>query len=208
MTFDSRKEAGRKLAELLERRAVRAEVVLGLPRGGVVVAAEVARRLKLPLDVLVVRKIGHPEFREFAVGALAEDGSVLLHEGDIRSAALQEVIAEERTRLADYCAKFHHRRKLDLRNKSVLIVDDGLATGATVEAACRAARHLGAREVTVAVPVASEDAAQRVAQIADQTVTLLTDPNFEAVGQYFLDFSQTTDDEVVELLRRQSGAEN
>src|SRR5205807_6820909 len=140
MVFASREDAGQRLGQWLRDRRVEADVVLGLPRGGVVVAAEVARVLGVALDVLIVRKIGHPLHREFAVGALAEGGVVVLDEaviGDnpIVRAELEEVIREEQDRLRSYEERFHRAGAAARRGKAVLLVDDGLATGATTEAA-------------------------------------------------------------------------
>jgi putative phosphoribosyl transferase len=190
----------------LRQQGVRADLVLGLPRGGVVVAAGVAQVLGLPLDVLIVRKIGHPWQREYAVGALAEDGVSLLDEAAVGNApearaSLPAVIAEEEHRLHDYQRRFHPHGAPDLTGKTVLLVDDGLATGATTEAAVRAAQRRGAGKVVVAAPVGSRDAVERLAQIADEVRVLFVDPEFAAVGQYYREFAQTTDEEVVELLR-------
>src|SRR5258706_1441601 len=137
--FTSREDAGRKLGEHLKDEGVRVDLVLGLPRGGVVVAAEVAHLLGAPLDVLIVRKIGHPLHREFAVGALAENGIVVFDEAAKRAnlisrRGLDEIIAEEKERMEAYQAKFHHDG-LQVAGKTVVLVDDGLATGATTEAA-------------------------------------------------------------------------
>jgi predicted phosphoribosyltransferase len=180
--------------------------VLGLPRGGVVVAAEVAHILEAPLDVLIVRKIGHPMHREFAVGALAEGGVVLfddvagLNDDRVR-AAFERVVEEEKERLLAYGAKFHLDGPPQLRERTVLLVDDGLATGATTEAAVASARRQGARGVVVAAPVASTNAVERLKRVADEVRVLVVDPDFDAVGRYYDVFSQTTDGEVVELLR-------
>jgi putative phosphoribosyl transferase len=206
MRFSSREDAGRRLAGLLRDAGVLADLVLGLPRGGVVVAAQVARELQCPLDVLIVRKLGHPLHREFAVGALAEpDVAILDEESLMRNPVEQEyldaVIAEETQRLSEYRAKFHLHEAPDLSGKIVLLVDDGLATGATMEAAVRGARVRGSRKIIVAVPVASQFAFERMAAIADEVKVELVDPNFEAVGQYYRSFAQTTDDEVIALLR-------
>src|SRR6266496_2305451 len=136
--FTSREDAGRKLGEHLRAEGVQADVVLGLPRGGVVVAAEVAHVLAAPLDVLIVRKIGHPLHREFAVGALAEGGVVVFDEiasggkANIRG-GLEEIVAEEKERMQAYEAKFHLDGTPQLAGKAVLLVDDGLATGATTQ---------------------------------------------------------------------------
>lgn len=205
MTFTDRIDAGQQLGRYLARHNLQADLVLGLPRGGVVIAAEVARILHRPLDALVVRKIGHPRHREFAVGALAEDGTLVLDDTvlaqtEVSAAALQEVIAEETARLAGYRAKFLRPERPSLKDKTVLIVDDGLATGATMEVAVRSAKTRQANGVTVAVPVASENSADRLARVADNVLALLVDPGFDAVGRYYRSFPQTTDEEVMKIL--------
>jgi putative phosphoribosyl transferase len=209
MRFASRQDAGQQLGRLLAERRLAADLVVGLPRGGVVVAAAVAGFLKLPLEVLVVRKIGHPQFREFAVGALAEGGLVVLDESiamrnPVARAELDKVIAEETARLRDYRSRFHGTEPRDFSGKRVILVDDGLATGATMEVAVKSAQARKARWVTVAVPVASAHAVGRLARLADDVIALLADPAFDAVGQYYADFSQTTDEEVLALLRAQA----
>lgn len=209
MIFASREDAGRRLGESLAERGVQPDVVLGLPRGGVVVAAQVARILQRPLDVLVVRKIGHPRHREFAVGALAEDGVVLLDraamaETRVEPADLEGVIAEEIARARDYQSKFHPGGSRDLAGKSALIVDDGLATGATAEAAVMSAKKQHARTVTMAAPVGSPGAITRLERVADGVIALEIDPDFVAVGQYYEDFPQTNDEEVAALLHARS----
>lgn len=205
MVFASRASAGQELGERLGELQLAADLVLGLPRGGVVVAAAVARTLRLPLDVLVVRKIGHPLHREFAVGALAEPNVVVLDPATVGAdpvlrTELDRVVAEETARLEAYRAKFH-RAALTVSGKAVLLVDDGLATGATTEAAVLSLRRQEVRLVIVAVPVASTHAARRIGRLADRVVALEEDPDFVAVGQYYEAFSQTTDQEVLELLQ-------
>ncbi len=205
MTFSSREEAGQELGRHLAERGVQADIVLGLPRGGVVVAAEVARYLGRHLDVLVVRKIGHPRHREFAVGALAEPGVVLLDEeamkhSHVDRAELDRVIAEEIARLQSYQARFHSAGPPDLAGKKVVIVDDGLATGLTAEAAAVSAGERNASFVTVAAPVASTSAMDRLSRVADEAIALIVDPDFMAVGQYYYTFPQTTDAQVLALL--------
>jgi predicted phosphoribosyltransferase len=206
MTFASREDAGRRLGLHLREGAVEIDVVLGLPRGGVVVAAEVARALQRPLDVLVVRKIGHPFHREFAVGALAEGEVVLLDESAIGSnvvarEGLKSIIASEAERLRENERKFHGGARLSLAGRSVVLVDDGLATGATMEAAVLSARKQRPRVIRVAVPVASTNAVERLARVADEVVALWVDPDFDAVGRYYDVFAQTSDEEVVALLQ-------
>ena len=208
MLFASRQDAGRKLGHRLQELAVEADIVAGLPRGGVVVAAEVADILQCPLDVIVVRKIGHPWHREFAVGAVAEDGVLILDKNAIAAAPvtgaeLDAVIAEEQQRLWEYCQKFQLERKPHFEGSRVLLVDDGLATGATAEAAVYSARKKHARQIMLAVPVASTTACERLSHIADKVVTCWADPSFCAVGQYYKRFLSTTDEEVLALLQRQ-----
>lgn len=205
MRFTSRQDAGRQLGQTLRRQGVEVDLVLGLPRGGVVVAAEVARQLQRPLDVLVVRKIGHPWHREFAVGALAEPDVVIFDRATLAEVPaprgqLDKVLAEEIARLREYCSHFHGSDSPMLRNKSVLLIDDGLATGATAEAAVLSAKRQGAHRTIMAAPVASTGAVERLRRVADDVVTLVTDPGFEAVGQYYDEFSQTDDEEVLALL--------
>ena len=206
MSFASRQDAGQKLGQYLQDENVRADVVVGLPRGGVVVAAEVAHQLHAPLGVLVVRKIGHPLHREYAVGALAENDVVLLNENALGSnettrVMASDVIREEQERLSEYKSKFHEFGEIDFCDKTVLIVDDGLATGRTMEAAVMAARRKGAAEVMVAVPVASTTAIENLERVTSGVFALIVDPGFEAVGAYYAAFSQTSDDEVIQLLR-------
>lgn len=211
MGFASREDAGERLAQRLVEDGVSAHLVLGLPRGGVIVAARVARRLRLPLEVLVVRKLGHPQFREFALGALAEPDVAILDEESLQQnpvarAELDAVIAEETGRLAEYRSKFQLHAAPDLAGRSVLLVDDGLATGATMEAAVRGARVRGAAQIAVAVPVASTSAVARLVAVADRVISEIVDEEFTAVGAYYRQFWQTTDEEVIAcLLAQRSG---
>jgi predicted phosphoribosyltransferase len=189
------------LGDYLAQQGLGADLVLGLPRGGVIVAAEVAKVLQSPLDVLVVRKIGHPDFPEFAVGALSEQGVFVLDEAvleraRVNRAQLEEVIAAESTRLHEYESKFIRPGRPDRAGKAIIVVDDGLATGATVEAAVRALRQQRASRIDVAVPVASNSGAERVGRVCDQLYALWIDPTFQAVGQYYESFAQVTDEEV------------
>jgi len=211
MTFASRKDAGNRLGQRLCDEGLEVDLILGLPRGGVVVAAEVAQVLAKPLDVLVVRKIGHPWCREFAVGALAEPDVVILDEDSLSRnpvgrAQLDAVIAEETERLRQYQAEFHRAGPPSVSGKKVVLVDDGLATGATMEAAVRAAKKLDARSVLVAVPVASTHARERLESVANDVKALLVDEDFQAVGQYYAEFTQTSDEEVRALLRSATSA--
>ena len=206
MIFLSREDAGRKLGIHLQENHLEADLVLGLPRGGVIVAAGIAQVLRLPLDVVVVRKIGHPRHREFAVGALAEGDVVVLDRGAIQAShvlqpELEEIIAEEKQRLLEYQMKFGGVHSPLLGGKTVVLADDGLATGATAEAAVLSARERGAAKIIVAVPIASESAFHRLSRVADQVLALLVDPEFDAVGRYYEQFSQTSDEEVLDVLK-------
>jgi putative phosphoribosyl transferase len=211
MTFASRQDAGYRLGHHLHDRGVKADAVVGLPRGGVVVAAEVARILQCSLGVLVVRKIGHPWHREFAVGALAEHAVMILDDDAIGSdprvrAELEEVIHEESERLREYQHKFHRGAQPEFGGKSILLVDDGLATGSTTEAAALSVRKMGAQKIIIAAPVASANAVERVGRVADEVMALLVDPDFDAVGCYYKTFPQTSTGEVLELLEAVNSA--
>jgi putative phosphoribosyl transferase len=206
MLFASRRDAGERLGQYLRWRGITADLVLGLPRGGVVVASGVARELKLPLDVLVVRKLGHPWQPEFAVGALAEPDAVFLNEDSLRDfplspPQLEKIIAMEKTRLQEYRRQFHLHESPALADKAVLLVDDGLATGATAEAAVISARKQNAKRIVVSAPVASTNAVARLRRVADAVEVLSEDPDFTAVGQFYKEFPPTEDEEVVSLLR-------
>jgi len=207
--FSNRAEAGRQLAEKLDKYAGRKDViVLGLPRGGVPVAYEVAKRLRAPLDVFIVRKLGVPGFEELAAGAIASGGVRVLNEEVMRAIpyaeeAIEAVTARETTELERRERIYREGRPPpELRDRIAILVDDGLATGATMRAAVKALRQSGAAKVVVAVPVGPLDTCLELEQLADETICLSTPPFFQAVGQYYEDFSQTSDEDVRELLAR------
>lgn len=210
MIFTDRVDAGRRLAARLQDLRGRDVVVLGLPRGGVLVAHEVARALVAPLDVIVVRKLGVPGHDELAMGAIGEDGVRVLDEGVLRTAGVGEaelaaVEAREREELERRARAFRgDRPRVSLVDRTALLVDDGIATGSTMRAACEVARAHGAAEVVVAVPVAPPGwEAQMV--LADRCVAVATPKPFMAIGQFYADFAQTTDEEVVAVLQQRSG---
>jgi predicted phosphoribosyltransferase len=205
--FEDRVDAGRVLAKSLEAyRGARDAIVLALPRGGVPVGYEIAAALGLPLDVLVVRKLGLPWQPELAMGAIASGGAIVLNEevlGFARGSreALDGVRRTEQQELERRERAYRGAKPpLDLAGRIGILVDDGLATGATMEAAVRAVRSLGARRVVVAVPVASPEARDRIAAVADEVVCLEAPALFSAVGQWYRNFGQTSDSEVGELL--------
>jgi len=207
--FRDRAEAGRRLAEELKRRLGDEDVVvLGLPRGGVPVAFEVARELDAPLDVIVVRKLGVPYQPELGMGAIGEDGVRVLNDQVLALARVgeDEVAAVERSERAELerrATRFRGRRpRASLVGRTAVVVDDGIATGSTARAACQVARAHGASRVILAVPVAPRSSLASLAEIADELVCLATPEPFYAVGQFYRDFSQTSDEEVVEFLER------
>src|SRR5213593_1413240 len=205
--FANRTEAGRLLAEKLVQYAGRDDViVLGLPRGGVPVAFEVAHRLGAPLDVFVVRKLGVPGFEELAAGAIASGGVRVLNEDVMRSIphadeAIEAVTARETAELERREQIYREGRPPpEFHDRIVILVDDGLATGATMRAAVKALRQSGAAKIVVAVPVGPPDTCRELEEETDETICLSTPEFFQAVGQYYEDFSQTTDEDVRELL--------
>ncbi len=206
--FDDRVDAGRQLAERLASLRGQDLVVLGLPRGGVPVAFEVAKALAVPLDVLVVRKLGVPFQPELAFGAVGEGGVRVINEAVVQVADLSEeqmagVEAEQRAELQRRCERFRRGREPSpLAGRIAVIVDDGVATGATARAACQVARAQGASRVVLAVPIGGTDIAERFAGYADEVVCLRTPEYFFAVGQGYSKFTQTSDDEVIALLDR------
>ena len=213
--FANRTEAGRLLAEKLGEYADRNDViVLGLPRGGVPVAYEVAKRLRAPLDVFIVRKLGVPGFEELAAGAIASGGVRVLNEEVMRAIphaeeAIEAVTERETTELQRREQIYRQERPSpELQNRTAILVDDGLATGATMRAAVKALRERGAAKIVVAVPVGPPDTCHELEQLADETLCLSTPPLFQAVGQYYEDFSQTSDEDVRELLARRANTES
>ncbi|MCB9915631.1 MAG: phosphoribosyltransferase [Planctomycetes bacterium] len=202
--YRDRAEAGRVLAEELAGRVGADALVLGIPRGGVPVAYEVARALRLELGVCIVRKVGAPGYPEVAVGAVTADGDAFLFDDSLRAFAVDErqlgaEVARERERARELRATFGVHA-LDPQGREVLLVDDGLATGATVLAALRALRAQGARRVVVAVPVGSYEACARLAREADELVCPLRPPAFRAVGEHYDAFGQTSTEAALALL--------
>ncbi|HEY8455748.1 MAG TPA: phosphoribosyltransferase family protein [Actinopolymorphaceae bacterium] len=220
--FRNRVEAGRLLAErvrdVLAQETGRAEterpsrdvVVLALPRGGVPVGFQVATALEAPLDVLVVRKLGVPTQPELAMGAIGENGARVVDQNIVRAAQvsdaeLAEVEQRERQELERRITRFRGgRRPVDIAGKTVVIVDDGIATGATARAACAVVRSRGARRIILATPVAAPSVARDLEGVASRVVCLSTPSSFYAIGQFYADFTQTSDEEVSELLARAS----
>jgi predicted phosphoribosyltransferase len=207
MAFRDRTDAGRRLAAKLGRYAGRGDViVLALPRGGVPVGYEVARALAAPFDVFLVRKLGVPGREELAMGAIASGGVRVINREVVQTLGiaaeeLDEAAAREAEELRRREEAYRDGRPApDLRDRVVILVDDGLATGSTMRAAVAAVRRLGPSRVVVAVPVGAGDTCAEIREIADEVVCLAAPEPFFAVGNWYTDFSQTTDDEVRELL--------
>ena len=206
-TYTDRTDAGRQLAEALSSYAQREDVILlALPRGGVPVAAEVAKQLRKPLDIFLVRKLGTPGHEELAMGAIAPGGYRVMNRDVVAMARVseEEVAREEEKERAELNRRLasyrDDRPKPDLSGKTVVLIDDGLATGASMEVAAEAVREAGAARVVVAVPTAPPDSVERIEEVADEVISLITPSQFMAVGAWYESFEQTTDREVRELL--------
>ena len=204
--FRDRRDAGRQVAELLEGHDIEPDVVLAVPRGGLPVGRAVADALGVPLDVVVARKLPAPGNPELAVGAVAADGTVWLNDGYVADLGVDESYVEqaterEREAAARKLARYRGDRPApDLAGKVVAVVDDGLATGATVRACVRQVRDAGAARVVVAVPVGPPDTLERLREEADEVVCVETPPHFGAVGQFYESFPQVSDEEAMGYL--------
>lgn len=207
MVFEDRADAGQKLADKLAGYISEDGLVLAIPRGGVVVGAEVARRFGLELDLIIPRKIGSPQNPEMAVGAVTQDGTTILNQ---RLVEVLRISQPELSEKIDYEINEIKRRMLlyrggengrDYKGRQIIVVDDGVATGYTMLAALRSARNFQPRELILAIPVAPPDTLEVLEKEVDVVVCLLVPGNFYAVGQFYVDFDQTDDDEVIEILK-------
>jgi putative phosphoribosyl transferase len=212
--FKNRAQAGQYLAERMPQYANASDaVVLGLPRGGVVVAAEVARKLGLPLDIFLVRKLGVPGYEELAMGAIASGGVRVMNEDVLRQirisdGAIESVTRKEEQELIRREEAYRgNRPRLDVKGLTVILIDDGLATGATMRAAVAALRRQEPKRIVVAVPTAAPDTCEEFRAEVDEIFCALTPAPFYAVGAWYEDFSQTTDQEVQRLLKEAGRAE-
>ena len=205
--FTDRVEAGKRLALSLKDFSGKKGVVLAIPRGGVVVGSVIAKALHLPLDVIIPRKLGAPDNPELAIGAVAEDGTAILDAKLIKYLGVsREYIKEETERQKN---EIERRLKLyrqdtsypDLEGLDVIVVDDGIATGSTMKAALASVKNRGAASVTVAVPVGPPSTIQELNEMADRVVCLYMPEFFQAIGEFYDDFTQTSDEEVIEMLR-------
>jgi putative phosphoribosyl transferase len=206
--FADRRDAGRQLAAALLPLAGEAPIVVGLPRGGVPVAEEVALALGAPLEVLAVRKLGAPHNPEYGIGAIAEDGTRVFDPGALAALgigvdALEAIVAEETAELRRRVELFRGGRgRVPLKGRTAIVVDDGIATGVTDAAALRAARRDRPRHLVLAVPVGARDSVPRLREEADEVVCLIEPRLLRGVGQWYEDFTQVSDDEVLAALDR------
>ena len=211
MFFENRKDAGEKLSRVLQKYKNEDTVILGIPRGGVVLAAEVAKNLGTPFDVIIPRKIGAPHNPEVAIGAVTQDGTVIKDEAmvqllgisDNQIEILANKVAGEISRRVN--AYRGGRPGLELAGKTVIVVDDGIATGFTVQAALKSVRNMDPRRLVLAVPVMPADKVRLLRDKVDELVYLHAPELFYAVGQFYMEFDQVSDQEVIELLSDQSG---
>ena len=210
--FSDRRQAGERLATALVKKAADRPIVLALPRGGVPVAAEVAKALGAPLDILNVRKLGAPTNPEFAFGAVGEGGAVVIDDATVRYPGISDqvrdrLITEALTDIDSRILTLRGGRELiDVTGRTVIVVDDGLATGATAEAAIAVVRHLGAASVVLAVPTGSQQAVDRLEALSDELVCLEIPAQFGSVGAQYESFPQVSQDEVLGILREREHA--
>ena len=206
--FSDRVEAGKRLASALADFSGKDATVLAIPRGGVVVGFEIAKALALPLDVIIPRKIGAPGNPELAIGAMTEDGTIILDKELVAYMAVTTAYIKEESESQKQ--EIQRRLKMyrqnaprpDLKGKDVIIVDDGIATGSTMKAALASVRNQGAKTVTVAVPVGPPSTIAELRRLADRVVCPYMPEYFAAIGQFYRDFGQTSDEEVIDLLNR------
>ena len=203
MRFENREDAGQQLSTLLIEKKINADLVITIPRGGIPVAAAIAKILKLPLRLIFVRKLGHPINTEFAIGAVTEK-NILVHNDSFIKEEHPEItvlIQKERKRIAEMKVKFNHEFDLQrIKHKNIVLVDDGIATGTCMELAIEELRKNGPKTITVATPVCSFNAYQHLNKIADETICCVVAQQFTGISAYYHDFDQLSDDQVINLL--------
>jgi putative phosphoribosyl transferase len=207
--FNDRREAGRLLSRELKDYRSKSSVVLGIPRGGIIVAQELARALEAELDIVLAHKLRTPGYAELAMGSVAEDGRLFLNEEvirelDVNDAYISQEAAQQMAEIRRRTELFRHARpKLSLAGKTVIVTDDGVATGATTQAALWAVRLEKPEKLIAALPVGPEDTIMRLAEDVDEMICLRTPPLFAAVGQFYVRFEPVADEEVLEILKQE-----
>lgn len=202
--FVNRKHAGNLLAKALSQYQNASEtIVIGIPRGGVVPAYEIASQLNLPLDVMLVKKLGHPRNEEFAIGAVSKDEVILTSKEDFSEDYLQDEIERKRTKIAEQYESFKLKSSPeDFANKTIILVDDGVATGLTIFMTIGLLRKANVKRIIVAVPVCPADTLEQLKELADHVICLEIPYNFQAVGQHYEEFEQVEDEEVIQILHQ------
>jgi putative phosphoribosyl transferase len=202
MLFRNRKDAAEMLIPYLDRYKNKNSVVLAVPRGGVPVGYPIAKAYHLPLDLLMAKKIGHPTHPEFAIGAVNPHGYVIDDRSDVPQSYINNEVEKIRRSLKDKYKRFMEGRKpVDLENKTIIIVDDGVATGNTILSAIKMLRNSKPEKIVVAIPVAPWETAEKIRSQVDDLICLYTPQPFIGVGQHYMDFDQVSDEQVMELLR-------
>lgn len=201
MKFENRYDAAMKLARYLEKYKNEAGIILAVPRGGVPIGFYLSRHLNFPLELMLTKKIGHPMNEELAIGAVSLEGEVIDTRYNLSTSFLAEKIRNIRSALKERYYKFMGSRKpADMENITVILVDDGIATGNTMYASIKLIRQKNPKKLIVAVPVAPPETAERLSELVDDFICLYTPDNFAGVGQFYRDFSQVTDEEVIKFM--------
>ena len=204
MKFKNRIEAGQLLADLLERHDVAADIILAIPRGGVIIGSILSRALNIPLDIWLCKKVGHPEYTEFAIGSVCADGTIIQNE--LLDPATQSYFDRNASQLQSWLQKrliqlTGKNQAAEISQKNILLVDDGIATGSTMLAAIQSLRNYNTKNIYVATPLASTDAAERIKNSTDGFYCLNTADDFLAVGEFYESFEPVTDDQAQIYLR-------
>jgi len=205
MLFKNRADGGEKLGNFLLNKNIENPIIIGLPRGGVITAAEVARILNCPLEIVIVRKIGSPQDPEYGIGAMSEDEECFFGPGadffDLEGVEVQQIIEEEREELRRRIKKYRNRELMDMKDKTLIVVDDGLATGVTASAAIKFLKKKNPKSILFAVPVGPRLVRHYLKELCDEIIILEKPTHFLGVGNWYEEFKQTTDEEVTELLK-------
>lgn len=204
MRYENREDAGLQLSTLLLEKKIHADYVITIPRGGIPVALVITKQLHIPLRLMLIRKIGHPINPEFAIGAVAEN-SILMHNHSFvneKHPEINSIIQKERNRIEEMKVKFNHEFSFDeIKQKNIILVDDGIATGTCIELAIQELRKNGAKTITIATPVCPFNTFQHIKKIADEIVCGIVAQQFTGISAYYHDFEQLSDEQVIELLK-------